>query len=57
MRSGKTVTDTAAELGVSAGSLHGWVRQDRMGRGEIVGRTTVENVELELTPVSLTGLG
>ena len=46
VRSGKTVTDTAAELGVSAGSLHGWVRQDRIDRGEIAGTTTVENVEL-----------
>jgi len=33
-------------LGVSAGALHGWVRQDRIDRGEIPGITTAESAEL-----------
>mgnify|MGYP001581816319 CR=1 FL=1 len=31
---------------MSAGALHGWVRQDRIDRGELPGTTTSENVEL-----------
>ena len=46
VRSGKTITDTASDLGMSAGALHGWVRQDRIDRGELPGTTTAENVEL-----------
>jgi len=46
VRSGKTITDIAADLGISAGALHGWVRQDRIDRGELPGSTTSENIEL-----------
>lgn len=46
VRSGKQVKQTAYELGISAGCLHGWVRQDQIDRGERPGITTSESVEL-----------
>lgn len=44
--SGKQVKQTAYELGISAGCLHDWLKQDRIDRGEIAGKTTIESVEL-----------
>jgi transposase len=38
-RAGKTITEPAYELGVCAGALHKWVRQDRIYRGGIPGVT------------------
>jgi transposase-like protein len=29
VRAGKSITSTTQELGISAGALHNWVRQDR----------------------------
>jgi transposase-like protein len=46
VRSGKQVKQTAYELGISAGCLHDWLKQDRIDRGEIPGETTIESVEL-----------
>lgn len=46
VRSGKQVKQTAYELGISAGCLHEWLRQDRIDRGEIAGKTTSESAEL-----------
>jgi transposase-like protein len=47
VRSGKQVKQqTAYELGISAGCLHDWIKQDRIDRGELPGKTTVESVEL-----------
>jgi transposase len=46
VRSGKQVKQTAFELGISAGCLHGWLKQDRIDRGEIPGTSTAESVEL-----------
>jgi transposase len=46
VRSGKPVQQTAYELGISAGCLHNWLKQDRIDRGEIRGKTTIESVEL-----------
>jgi transposase len=46
VRSGKTITATASELGISTGCLHGWVRQDRVDHGELPGMTTAEHAEL-----------
>jgi transposase len=46
VRAGKPITRTAQELGVSVGALHGWVRQDKIDRGEIKGITTKESAEL-----------
>ncbi len=46
VRSGKQVKQTAYELGISAGCLHNWVRQDQIDRGERSGVTTSESGEL-----------
>ncbi|TWH09448.1 transposase-like protein [Rhodococcus rhodochrous J45] len=46
VRSGKQVKQTAYELGISAGCLHTWLKQDRIDRGEIPGNTTAESAEL-----------
>jgi transposase len=46
VRSGKQVKQTAYELGISAGCLHEWIKQDRIDRGELVGQTTTESAQL-----------
>jgi transposase-like protein len=46
VRSGKQVKQTAYELGISAGCLHEWLKQDRIDRGEISGNSTSESAEL-----------
>ncbi len=46
IRSGKQVKQTAYELGISAGCLHNWVRQDQIDRGERPGISTSESAEL-----------
>jgi transposase-like protein len=46
VRSGKQVKQTAYDLGISAGCLHDWLKQDRIDRGELPGTTTSESVEL-----------
>lgn len=46
VRSGKQVKQTAYELGISAGCLHGWLKQDRIDRGEIAGNSTSDSAEL-----------
>ena len=46
VRAGKPVKHVAQDLGISAGGLHQWVRQDRIDRGEIPGLSTVEHAEL-----------
>lgn len=46
VRSGKQVKQTAYELGISAGCLHAWLKQDRIDRGEIPGNTTAESADL-----------
>lgn len=47
VRAGKPITRTAQELGVSAAAIHGWVRQDKIDRGELPGVSTPENAELK----------
>ena len=47
VRSGKSISKTAQDLGVSDGSLYAWVRQDRIDRGEIAGTSSIENSELK----------
>jgi len=47
VRAGKTITRTAEELGVSQAALHGWVRQDKIDRGELLGISTTEGAELK----------
>ena len=46
IRSGKQVKQTAYELGISAGCLHNWVRQDQIDRRERSGISTSESAEL-----------
>lgn len=46
VRSGQTVAKTAADLGITAACLYGWVKQDRIDRGEIPGVSTTESREL-----------
>ena len=47
VRAGKTITRTAEELGVIQAALHGWVRQDKIDRGELPGISTTEGAELK----------
>jgi len=47
VRAGKTITRTAEELGVSQAALHGWVRQDKIDRGELPCISTTEGAELK----------
>jgi transposase-like protein len=47
VRAGRPISQVAAELGISEGGLHNWVRQDRVDRGEIAGITTSESAELQ----------
>ena len=46
VRAGKQIKQVTYELGISAGCLHNWVRQDRIDRGELGGVTTAESGEL-----------
>lgn len=46
VRSGKQAKQVAYELGISAGCLHNWIKQDRIDRGELTGKTTSESAEL-----------
>jgi len=43
VRAGQTVTKAADDLGVTSSCLYGWVKQDRISRGEIPGVATVES--------------
>jgi transposase len=45
-RSGKQVKQTAYELGISAGCLHTWVRQDQINYGELRDASTGESAAL-----------
>jgi len=46
VRAGQTVTKTADDLGITSSCLYGWVKQDRINRGEIPGVSTAESREL-----------
>ncbi len=46
VRAGKPVKHVAQDLGISAGGLQQWVRQDRIDRGEIPGTSTTDHTEL-----------
>ncbi len=46
VRSGKQVKQTAYELGISAGCLHQWLKQDLIDRGEPPGRSRAESADL-----------
>lgn len=40
VRAGKQIKQVAYELGISAGCLHNWVRQDRIDRHDVVDAAT-----------------
>jgi len=46
VRAGQTVTKTADDLGITSSCLYGWVKQDRIDRGEIKGLSRAEAREL-----------
>lgn len=46
VRAGKSVTQVAQDLGISAGGLQNWVRQDRIDRGEIPGVSSTDSEQL-----------
>ncbi len=43
---GRSVSKTAADLGITDATLYNWIKQDRIDRGELPGRTTAESREL-----------
>ena len=43
---GQSVAKTASDLGVTQTTIYHWVKQDKVDRGEIPGRTTAESKEL-----------
>ena len=43
---GQSVAKTAADLGFTDATLYHWIKQDRIDRGLIPGRTTTESKEL-----------
>jgi transposase len=46
VRARKPISHVAAELEISEGGLHNWVRQDQIDRGVRPGVTTPESTEL-----------
>lgn len=46
VQAGRPVADVAYDLGISRGGLQNWIRQDRIDRGELPGRSTTESAEL-----------
>ena len=46
VRAGRPVNTAAVELGIRAGELHKWVRQDQIDRGERDGLKSAESAEL-----------
>jgi transposase len=46
VKAGKPVTQVAGDLGMSAGGLQNWLRQDRIDRGEVSGVSSMESGEL-----------
>mgnify|MGYP001585973588 CR=1 FL=1 len=46
LRSGRSVTEVAAEFGVSIQSIYNWRRQERIDAGLIAGVTSTDHAEL-----------
>lgn len=46
VHAGTSVPKAADDLGITNTCLYNWMKQDRIDRGEIPGRTTVESREL-----------
>ena len=46
VEAGQSVARTASDLGVTQATLYNWVKQDKIDRGLMSGRTTTESKEL-----------
>ena len=46
VEAGQSVAKTAADLGITDSALYHWIKQDKIDRGLMPGRTTVESKEL-----------
>lgn len=46
VEAGQSVAKTAADLGITDSALYHWIKQDKIDRGLIPGRTTLESKEL-----------
>lgn len=46
VEAGQSVAKTASDLGVTQATLYNWVKQDKIDRGLMSGRTTTESKEL-----------
>ncbi len=46
VEAGRGVAKTAADLGITDSALYHWIKQDKIDRGLMPGRTTVESEEL-----------
>lgn len=46
VEAGQSVAKTAADLGITDSALYHWMKQDKIDRGVIPGRTTAESKEL-----------
>ena len=46
VEAGQSVAKTAADLGFTDATLYHWIKQDRIDRGLIPGRTTTESKDL-----------
>jgi transposase-like protein len=46
VEAGQSVAKTASDLGVTQTTLYNWVKQDKIDRGLVPGRTTTESKDL-----------
>jgi transposase len=46
VEAGQSVAKTASDLGVTQTTLYNWVKQDKIDRGFVPGRTTIESRDL-----------
>ncbi len=46
VEAGQSVAKTAEDLGITDSALYHWIKQDKIDRGVIPGRTTAESKEL-----------
>ena len=46
VRAGQTVTKAADDLGITSSCIYGWMKQDRINRGEIPGVSTAKSREM-----------
>ena len=46
VEAGQSVAKTANDLGVTQTTLYNWVKQDKIDRGLVPGRTTTESKDL-----------